>query len=370
MHLNFRRFCTIAALLSLAGLAACESNDVEYSYVPPEVQARGPNSPFPVPQPADKPEAAYPIDAQPMGKSSVEAAPLDDVPGGGVQAPPPRRPSYGGKSAAPSRPPQTQAPSRPGAVPVQTIVTVAQGDTVFAIARRYGVNAREIIDLNGLTPPYALKIGQKLKIPTGEHHSVIPGDTLYSISRRYGVDIPRLMSANGIDESHGIVVGQILVIPSTTGGTLAPATSVADVVPAEATRTQPAMKPPAGGFTWPARGRLLSTFGAREDGMRNDGINIAVARGGEVHAAAAGTVAYAGNDLKGFGNLILLRHDQGWVSAYAHNDDILVSRGQAVSKGAVIARAGASGAVDEPQLHFELRQGAKAVNPLDFLPPA
>ncbi len=376
MRLNIRRFCGIAVAVSMAALAACESRDIEYRYVPPDVPARGPNAPFPVPEPIDKPAAAYPIDAPAPGRKDVGVTTLDDVPGGGTMAPPPRRPSYGGKSVAPSRPaeptpatPGAPRPSTPGGVLVGKTVTVQQGDTVYAIARRHNVNAREIIELNGLQPPYTLKVGQKLKIPGGEHHSVIPGDTIYGISRRYSVDITRLMAANGIDQSHGIVVGQILAIPARAGGVLEPATSVADVLPAT-TGTEPPVKPLAGGFIWPARGPVISGFGGKDGGMRNDGINIRVKRGTPVVAAAAGTVAYAGNDLKGFGNLILLRHDQGWVSAYAHNDDILVSRGQAVNRGAPIARAGSSGQVGEPQLHFELRQGARAVDPTQYLPPA
>lgn len=373
MRLNFRRFCGIGLVLALGGLGACETREgPEYRYVQPEVQARGPNSPFPVPQPADKPDTPFPIDAGAVGKKTVEAATLDDVPGGGTQAPPPKRPAYGGKSGAPKPPavPGPAAAAKPGATGEKT-VTVEKGDTVFGIARRFGVNAREIIELNGLEAPYALKLGQKLRIPAGDHHSVIPGDTLYSISRRFSVDISKLMAANGIDESHGIVVGQILVIPAASTGKLAPATSVADVVPAAPDEvTTPVVRPLAGGFIWPARGTVISAYGGKEGGMRNDGINIRVPRGTQVVAAAAGTVAYAGNELKGFGNLILLRHDQGWVSAYAHNDDILVSRGQSVNKGAVIARAGASGQVSEPQLHFELRQGARALDPQAYLPPA
>ncbi|MEN3973668.1 LysM peptidoglycan-binding domain-containing protein [Emcibacter sp. SYSU 3D8] len=356
--------------MSLAALAACESRDIEYRYVPPEVQARGPNAPFPVPEPADKPDAAYPIDVPPPVKAAVGVTTLDDVPGGGTAAPPPKRPSYGGNSYAPSKAakPVSPAPSAPGGVLVGRTVTVQQGDTVYAIARRHGVNAREIIELNGLQPPFTLKIGQKLKIPGGDHHSVVPGDTLYNISRRYSVDIPSLMAANGIDESRGIVIGQILVIPARSGDTLEPATSVADVLPAAASGAAGGSAL-AGGFIWPVRGKVISTFGDKKGGMRNDGINILVSRGTEVLAAAPGTVAYAGNELRGFGNLILLRHDRGWVSAYAHNDDILVRQGQAVNRGAVIARAGASGLVSKPQLHFELRQGAKAVNPAQFLPP-
>ena len=369
MQLNHGRFWTLMLALSVAALAACESRDIDYRYVPPEVQARGPNAPFPVPEPIEKPEAAYPIDAPAPLRKDVGETMLDDVPGGGTMAPPPKRPSYGSKSYAPPKPADTAPkPSAPGGVIVGRSHTVEQGDTVYAIARRYGVNAREIIEINGLQPPYGLKIGQKLKIPGGEHHSVVPGDTLYSISRRYSVDISKLMAANGIGDSSGIVVGQILVIPASSGKRLSPATSVADVVPAERAATGSSKL--AGGFIWPAHGKVISTFGGKDGGMRNDGINIRVARGTKVVAAAAGTVAYAGNELKGFGTLILLRHDQGWVSAYAHNDDILVSQGQAVGRGTVIARAGSSGQVSEPQLHFELRQGAKAVDPALYLPPA
>jgi murein DD-endopeptidase MepM/ murein hydrolase activator NlpD len=376
MRLNLRPFYGIAAAISLVAVASCETREVEYRHVPREEPARGPNAPFPVPEAIDKPVATFPIDAPAPMKKDIGVTALDDVPGGGPMAPPPKRPAYGGKAFAPPKP-AGQAPaatgaaasSAPAAGPEKT-VTVQQGDTVYAIARRYGVNAREIIELNGLQPPYALKVGQKLRIPGGDHHSVIPGDTLYSISRRYSVDIPRLMTANGIDDSHGIVIGQILVIPSRSGQALAPATSVADVLPAAQPTSSPVIKVLAGGFIWPVQGRMISAFGVKEGGIRNDGINIGVPRGTQVKAAAAGTVAYAGNELKGFGNLILLRHDQGWVSAYAHNDDILVSRGQAVNRGAVIARAGSSGHVGEPQLHFELRQGSKAVDPAVYLPPA
>lgn len=120
-------------------------------------------------------------------------------------------------------------------------------------------------------------------------------------------------------------------------------------------------------FLWPVRGQILSDFGSRSDGRHNDGINIAAPRGTPVKAAENGVVAYAGNELRGFGNLILLKHADGWMTAYAHNDAILVERGAEVKRGQPIARVGATGNVDTSQLHFEIRRGSKAVNPRAYL---
>ena len=120
-------------------------------------------------------------------------------------------------------------------------------------------------------------------------------------------------------------------------------------------------------FRWPVRGRIISGFGTKPNGEKNDGINLAVPEGTSVKAAETGTVIYAGNELAGYGNLVLIRHADGWVSAYAHNKDMLVKRGDTVRRGQVIAHAGMTGSVSAPQVHFELRKGAKPVNPLDYL---
>jgi murein DD-endopeptidase MepM/ murein hydrolase activator NlpD len=122
-------------------------------------------------------------------------------------------------------------------------------------------------------------------------------------------------------------------------------------------------------FLWPVAGRVISAFGDRPDGGRNDGINISAERGAPVHAAESGEVSYVGNELKGYGNLILIRHDNGFSTAYAHADGVLVRRGQRVERGEVIASAGATGDVSQPQLHFELRRGTRPVDPALFLAP-
>jgi murein DD-endopeptidase MepM/ murein hydrolase activator NlpD len=116
-------------------------------------------------------------------------------------------------------------------------------------------------------------------------------------------------------------------------------------------------------FLLPVNGKLTARFGSVSNGLHNDGINIAAPRGTPVRAAQNGVVAYAGNELKGFGNLLLIRHANGWMTAYAHNDVLLVKRGDQVKRGQVIARVGSTGNVATPQLHFELRHNTEAVDP-------
>jgi murein DD-endopeptidase MepM/ murein hydrolase activator NlpD len=120
-------------------------------------------------------------------------------------------------------------------------------------------------------------------------------------------------------------------------------------------------------FQWPVSGRVISSFGATLQGERNDGINIATPLGTPIHAAAGGTISYAGNELKGYGNLVLIRHSNGYVTAYAHADRLTVSRGDTVLKGEIIGYAGSTGDVDTPQLHFEIRKGVTPVNPQPLL---
>jgi murein DD-endopeptidase MepM/ murein hydrolase activator NlpD len=115
------------------------------------------------------------------------------------------------------------------------------------------------------------------------------------------------------------------------------------------------------------RGRILSTFGPKADGLHNDGINIAARAGAPVIAAENGVVVYAGNELRGFGNLLLVRHADGWITAYAHLDKMLVKKGQKVTRGQAIGTVGTSGGVSQPQLHFEIRRGTQAVDPAKFL---
>jgi murein DD-endopeptidase MepM/ murein hydrolase activator NlpD len=255
------------------------------------------------------------------------------------------------------------------------------------------------------------------------------GDTLSSLSQRYGVPIGTIQAANNLADAR-LRPGQVLVMPGANmaGATrtasntpVAPVTPPAPVAPAPAPTTQTANVPaapampampatrkvstttisaPADGaapqsaptasaasgtsvtsngqlptpeplsgnsFRWPVKGRIISGFGTKPDGGHNDGVNIAVPQGTPVKAAENGVVAYSGSELKGYGNLVLVRHANNWVSAYANNEQLLVKRGDKVSRGQVIAKAGTSGSVTEPQVHFELRKGSRPVDPTQYM---
>ncbi|HEV7372600.1 LysM peptidoglycan-binding domain-containing M23 family metallopeptidase [Arenibaculum sp.] len=378
---------------------------------------------------------------------------------------------------------QAASPSAAGAV------TVAAGDTLYEIARRYNVPVRELIEMNGLAPPYVLQVGQRLALPTARYHTVQGGDTLYAVSRLYQVDLAELARANGLAAPYQIRVGQQLRLPGANGVATATATdpatpagaplpgrkpgstvvAAAPVAPAppaappaspavaaprpgqgavlpaipsrqepppetlppaavpntvhpsaihpsavppaavaqtpvvvppkppartaaaapppapvpEPVPSQPASPPPsppsspppaedppprtASTFAWPLRGEILSDFGSKPGGLHNDGINIAAAAGTPVTAAESGIVAYAGNELRGFGNLLLIRHADGWMTAYAHLQQMQVERGARVSRGQQIGTVGSTGNVTSPQLHFEVRRGSRAVNPREWL---
>ena len=271
----------------------------------------------------------------------------------------------------------------------KTGVIVAAGDNVYAIARRHGVAIRDLIEANSLKPPYGLSPGDRLRLPARRYHRVVAGETVYGISRRHGVDMKALVRANRIRPPYRIAAGRRLVVPAAgrpaDGGVeseklakigkpsrrslrraLSAPAEKPDSAPKSAAR---ASAPRTSGkrFLWPVRGPLITGFGPQKGGLHNDGINIAAPPGAPVLAADSGVVAYAGNGLRGFGNLLLVRHAGGWMTAYAHNGSLLVRRGETVRRGQTIARVGRSGNVRTPQLHFEIRQGRRAVNPRRLL---
>ncbi|WP_300529996.1 M23 family metallopeptidase [Maricaulis sp.] len=251
--------------------------------------------------------------------------------------------------------------------------TVRSGDTLSEVAERCGVPLRELASANGLNAPYTLRVGQSLSMPRPPVHVVQRGENLYRIGLRYNIPFQTLASHNGIRAPYAIEVGQQIQLPrgtqvaststrSTSGPSRPRATSRRD---ARVERSEPAANAPR--FDWPVRGRVISGFGRTESGGRNDGINIEVSAGTEVRASAAGQVVYAGSELAGYGQLILLRHSNGYVTAYAHNRRLLVREGDQVERGQVVAEAGSSGTVDSPQVHFEIRRGVNPEDPMRHL---
>ncbi|WP_417461926.1 peptidoglycan DD-metalloendopeptidase family protein [Kordiimonas sp.] len=247
-----------------------------------------------------------------------------------------------------------------------------KGETLYSLSRRYDVPLRTLVAANGLKSPYTLAVGQRLSVPSARVHTVAKGETGYSISRRYGVTVSALMQENQIRPPYTLAIGQTLRLPGGAGGGVTTASVNPTVVTSTPNRGRsvPRATPPprsSSGFDWPVSGKLASRYGPKQDGLHNDGINIIARQGTPVKASDAGVVVYASNALQGYGNLLLVKHSGGWITAYAHNERLLVRQGQQVTKGQVIARVGNTGGVSEPQLHFEIRKGRQALDPLRYL---
>jgi murein DD-endopeptidase MepM/ murein hydrolase activator NlpD len=274
-----------------------------------------------------------------------------------------------------------------------------------------------------IAPP-ATRVAGPVPARTGNGtHVVAPGDTIYSLGRRYHLTPMAIARANNVGLDHHLKIGDRVVIPGQSGAPrlAAPAPHIAPAQPATrvATKQVPAPQPQAvhpqpaapkvsqakpappkvaqneapptanivapaadplpepaqtgttGGahqsFRWPVRGRVIQGFGPKQGGGQNDGINVAVPQGTPIKAAEDGVVAYAGSELKGYGNLVLVRHSNGFVTAYAHASELNVKKGEAVKRGQVIGKAGQTGNVASPQLHFEVRKGATPVDPSQYL---
>ncbi len=309
-----------------------------------------------------------------------------------------------GKSPADAPPPTWTAQRvTPNAMVIgDSIYTVKPGDTLRAIANETGASAQIIATTNGLMAPYVIQPGQQLTITGGRYHWVNDGETGIAIARAYGVPWRDVVALNELEEPFILRVGEKLLLPSATPvdpqqmsieqRAAAFDLDIDDIVtgsqPAlaeKATTNEPsdwrkaiapvkkpaAIAAPTGSpsrFSWPVDGKLLSRFGSKGGGKVNDGLNIAVAKGTPIRAAADGVVAYSGDEIGVFGGLILLNHGDGWVTAYGHADKLNVTRGQKIKAGDIIGLAGDSGYVQEPQLHFEIRKDRKPVNPVSYLP--
>jgi murein DD-endopeptidase MepM/ murein hydrolase activator NlpD len=373
-----------------------------------------------------RPQTQYQSSALPPPIAAPQTYPAGGVSGGGrgvaSYSPPSRQPIETTGSVAPRSIAATRAPN------AGTTIIVGTSDTMDGLSQRYGVTTAEILKANGYKGPRALQPGQQLIIPPRavaaapvaaapkavvvaapvaappSVHVVNRGDTLMSIAHRNHVPVAELAKANGIDANSKLKLGQKINVPGAKsaaapvaaqpaqvvaaqpGAVAAPATKMAAVEPKEKARLAQATPTPEAAaaatetpvktaeatgalptFRWPVRGRVVTGYGAKTNGKSNDGINVAVPEGTPVKAAEDGVVAYSGNELKGYGNLVLIRHSNGYVTAYAHASELMVKRGETIKRGQIIAKSGQSGEVGSPQLHFEIRKGSSPVDPLQFL---
>jgi murein DD-endopeptidase MepM/ murein hydrolase activator NlpD len=378
-----------------------------------------------------RPQAQYQSQALPPPIAAPQSYPTASagVSGGGrglsSYTPPPAHPIETTGSVAPRSVAATHAAGQGG-----TTIIVGTSDTLDTLAHRYNVSPAAILQANGYKGPRTLSPGQQLIIPrpgaataasvpalaapaskpvaaaaaAPSVHVVNHGDTLLSVARRNHVSVVELARANNIQPSAKLKLGMKLTVPGArTAAAVVPAQQpVAAAQPAAALAApttkmaaatagpqqtarlaqattkvdEPVAETPVKAseatgalptFRWPVRGKVITAYGAKSNGKANDGINLAVPEGTPIKAAEDGVVAYSGNELKGYGNLVLVRHANGYVTAYAHASELLVKRGDTIKRGQVIAKSGQSGEVGSPQLHFEIRKGSSPVDPLQFL---
>lgn len=313
------------------------------------------------PRPLAVPTAAAPRPAAPVQVAAPQQVPL-----------PPK----------PVVPPKTTAslPTSEGGVKLVGAYTVRPGDSLASIARTYGVSEAALKERNGLRSS-TLQPGQHLLLPAGTKLMLKTSQAPAAPTAKPGqpAAAAKTQVAVAAPTAPAVPVAPVAVKPTAAAAKAAEAAQTrAEKIDQHAAETIALAKEPApaeeaassgaaGSFRWPVRGRIISEFGSKPNGEKNEGINLAVPEGTSVKSADDGEVIYSGNELKGYGNLVLVRHSNGYVTAYAHASELLVNRGDKVSRGQIIARAGATGSVTQPQLHFELRKGQRAVDPKPFL---
>ena len=235
-------------------------------------------------------------------------------------------------------------------------ITVGKGDTLYSISRKYEIPVNDLAVMNKISAPFALSIGQKIKVPKLDKTKTVSATEIKQIKSQ--------KTENKTDTSKKSAVAKQQKTPDTkiaaTKQNRKTAQTAKTQLPKISARS-------ASKFSWPIRGKILSNYGTKEKGKFNDGINISAAMGTPVKAAENGVVAYAGNELKGWGNLVIIQHSDGWMTIYAHLDSLQVRRGAKVSVGQQIGKVGKTGRVDKPQLHFEIRKGTRAYNPITYL---
>ena len=254
---------------------------------------------------------------------------------------------------------------------LESVHVVRPGETLGGIAVRAKVPRVLIAEANGLTPPYIVKVGQKLQLPRTRRHAVVAGDTGFSVSMKYGVPWEQIALANGLEPAAPIQTGQTLLIPTLLNP---PPTGISKLDPAPAPTAQPTLQAStpapakAPRFAWPVSGPIRRGYAGGSD--YHDGLDITAAKGTMVRAAAAGTVKFADKEKEQFGNLVVIDHGEGWYTAYGFLSRITVKEGAKVAAGERIGLVGGTGQAKGNELHFEVRRDGKPVDPMEELPKA
>jgi murein DD-endopeptidase MepM/ murein hydrolase activator NlpD len=396
---------TSMAASTLIFLGGCSSGTSRFDF-PAFNLARNTDAPLadpnstaslPVPQ-----ESVYAPAGSGSGNQSAQLTPLPPPQSYPTQPYTPRvtpaaySPTPSFRPQAPAYPPSVAPRVKPlmlqtNAEPALTRnVTVAPGDNLYTLSKRYGVPTEAIQSANHLTDTH-LHLGQRLVIPGAGPAATAqasgPGKNpaaATAVAANAGKPVRGAAAPASAPDVHVVkttaipAAGSEPHVSAPATGPAKPAPVVADTDITGPTQAQnakvasvdqlPAPEPMSGNsFRWPVQGRIVSEFGTKPDGGHNDGIDVAVPQGTSVKAAENGVVAYAGDELKGYGNLVLIRHSNNWVSAYANNDEILVKRGDQVRRGQIIAKAGKTGQASQPQLHFELRKGSRPMDPTKYM---
>jgi murein DD-endopeptidase MepM/ murein hydrolase activator NlpD len=296
---------------------------------------------------------------------------------------------------------------------INNTIIIQEGDTLYSLSKKHSVILRDLINQNNLTPPYSLKAGSTLILPKPFYHEVKAGETLYSISRDYQTNINQIYEMNDFGPETGIKIGQKIRIAKFNDKFIENITKSNNNIKNKELQISETRKnsddtkiiqsnidetennksnyqsnnkinkpilannknqellekslDKVNKFIWPVDGKIISKFGPKDNGLYNDGINIMANIGDQVKSSEDGIVAYVGNELKGYGNLIIIKHNNGWITAYAHLGKTMVKIGDKISKSTIIAEIGNSGNVKIPQLYFSIRKGRDAVNPENYL---
>ena len=241
-------------------------------------------------------------------------------------------------------------------------VTILPGDTLLTVSKKHEVTIKELIKYNKFKSPYVLKPGSFIKLPKEKYYKINKKDTIFNIARCFDISTKDLYVKNPNLNIKRLYVGKSIKLPYYAYKNKC---QTKDVLKKNNRKVLSSNYKPL--FAWPLSGSIIASFGKKEAGRSNDGINIRAAKGNPVRAALKGKVIYSGNELPAWGNLILIKHINGWTTAYAHLDKVLVKVGDSVNTGNIIGSVGATGNVAKYQLHFQVRRYSKPVNPQNYL---